>query len=96
MNELILVSGGINWTWYLHCTIEGTTVTVLKEYRLHDFDERQGAGQHPKETHGDYRVLENTLDESRVVGRIAHSIRINDKTYKLAKPCPRFDLGKGD
>lgn len=97
--ELILVSNGINWTWYCHVRlINSKQCEVLKEYRLHDYDELQGALEHPKITHGTYRVIENSLDESWKQGRIAKGIAVTlknkpPKNYLLERPVPlRYDL----
>jgi hypothetical protein len=40
----------INWMWYGACLVRGNLLAVQpdKSYRLHKYDESQGAGKHPK------------------------------------------------
>lgn len=100
--EKVYVSGGINWNWYCHVEIDSEGfASVTREYRLHKYDDSQGANRHPKETHGFYRVIENTLEESREVGRIANAIEVETFSpqhsrvkYPFRVPCKRFELGK--
>lgn len=95
--EIILSGGGINWTWYAHVIIlDDTFCEVTKEYRLHNFDDYQGANKHPKKEDilGYYRIKENSLDDSRIQGRIALGVEINDVLYRFKEPISRWDVGK--
>jgi hypothetical protein len=76
-----LVFGGcvINWSWYLHCTLnDDNTVTISRHYRKHnsrDFD-------HP-EVLGGYSI-EETED------RTAEYVHIQGERYKVKNPMHVF------
>lgn len=95
-DEQIYKSDGINWDWYCHVVLEENgTVRVVKEYRLHKYDDWQGAGKHPKNIAGEYRVIEVTeQNDAGLNDRIAVGINLSGKAYLLNKRCSRFDLGK--
>ena len=53
--KVTLNGGGMNWTWYAELELhEDNTATIIKEWRLHNFDYSQGAGDHP-DTDGSFR-----------------------------------------
>lgn len=43
-------SDGINWVWYYELELENNVCTVVRSYRLHKFDDYQGADKHPTNT----------------------------------------------
>jgi hypothetical protein len=48
MEKIIFSEGGINWNWYTELTINAdNTVTIHRHWRLHRYDESQGALNHP-------------------------------------------------
>lgn len=87
MTDLILSGGGINWTWYLQVRIEGDELKPLAEWRLHNFDDHQGALAHPDKVDGSYRMIENTLEQSRTEGRIVYAIEV-----ETAQGLRRYDV----
>lgn len=82
MTDMILTTGGINWTWYLHITIgDDAMVTIHRYDRLHN---ERDAGRHPKvDGHG--CLIE---DDDRIV----QAVEIGDDTvYLVANPKYVFD-----
>lgn len=77
--ELVLVSYGINWNWYCHVVIgNDLCAKVIKEYRLHKYDESQGARTHPAEIYAEYSICEpKASDETMFVVRRATGIIIH-------------------
>jgi hypothetical protein len=98
--EMILIHGGINWTWYCHLTFDNDGFAVVtKEYRLHDFDESQGASSHPsKESiQGSYRICELPVSHTDSFGkpRTAFGITVNDTvSHRFKQPIGRWNLGE--
>src|SRR5690606_31548042 len=90
--ELILEDHGINWIWYCHCTISNGIAKVSKEYRLHKFDDFQGAHMHPKAI-GNYRIKEQEIKRNlgdKWPPRIAIGIEINGIFFPFANPISRW------
>lgn len=58
MRNEIASGGGINWCWYHWLTIDDETRTVVETRadRFHNFNEWQGADDHPTPTVKEYRV----------------------------------------
>ena len=98
--EIILVlHGGINWTWYCHVILlNAKQCKVVKEYRLHDFDDSQGSSQHPKKLAGNYLVIEKKTkdwNEPRIATGLSISLNNKpEKKYTFINPVPRFNLDK--
>ena len=40
---------GINWVWYYELELEGNVCKLVRSYRLHKFDDFQGADKHPRD-----------------------------------------------
>lgn len=72
--KMILDSGGINWTWYIHCTLSNGLVTIDRYYRMHNAD-----NGHP-DAQGPGKLLENGRE------RIVTSIRIGNTCYPVKNP----------
>jgi hypothetical protein len=85
--EVLLSSGGINWIWYHRIKIEGYAAWQLESYRLHRYNDMQGADKHP-ETDGSFDTYDTAPLETQIVNELdgVHkpiSIRLKDGTITL-------------
>ena len=73
MNEInIAYESGINWTWYLAYTVQGSHIIIHRNYRLHKFD----CKEHPTTTTR-FRLIENNPTDRIVVAVSLDSVRYN-------------------